>query len=75
MKKLLPLLMFIMMMEFVNDLSADTPPPPPSGGHGQGGNLPPGGGARLGSGLILMLTLAAGYGGRKVFEARKGIDP
>lgn len=50
---------------------AQDPPPPPSGGHGSGGSQPPGGGAPVGSGMVLLISLAAGYGTKKVFEAGK----
>ena len=50
---------------------AQFPPPPPSGGKGGDTNGVPGGGAPIGSGIVLLITLAAGYGGKKVFDARK----
>jgi len=41
----------------------------PSGG---GGNPPPVGGfAPIGSGLVILLALGAGYGSKKVYDARK----
>lgn len=49
------------------------PPPPPSGGHGQTGNQP-GGGAPLGSGLAILLSLGAAYGGKKIYDMRKKLD-
>lgn len=71
MKKILPFVFVMMLLMFTafNSFS-DTPPPPPSGGHGQGGNLPPGGGAPTGSGMVLLISLAIGYGGKKVYGAR-----
>ena len=47
------------------------PPPPPGGGHGQGGNQNPGGGAPIGSGIALLLSLGAAWGGKKVYSAFK----
>jgi len=47
------------------------PPPPPGGGHGAGGSQIPGGGAPIGSGLVLLIAMAAGYGGKKVYNFRK----
>jgi len=41
-------------------------------GGGEGTN-PVGGGAPIGGGLIIMLALAAGYGTRKVYDARKKV--
>ncbi len=36
-----------------------------------GGNTPVGGYAPIGSGLIILLSLAAGYGSKKIYNARK----
>ena len=36
-----------------------------------GGNTPVGGGAPIGSGLIIMLTLGAAYGAKKVYNINK----
>lgn len=53
----------------LNNLQAD-PPPPPSGGHGQAGNQG-GGAAPLGGGIALLLTMGAGYGVKRIYDARK----
>ena len=45
------------------------PPPPPSGDHGQSGNQP-GGDAPIGSGMIILLSLGAVYGGKKLYELK-----
>ena len=52
---------------------AQGPPPPPGGGHGQNTNQPagPGGGAPIGSGIAILLSLGAAWGGRKVYQAYK----
>lgn len=50
-----------------NHLHADPPPPPPGGGHGQAGNQPGGGAAPLRGGIALLVGLAAGYAGRKLW--------
>lgn len=56
----------------VATLSAQEPPPPPSGGgHAQQGNQPPGGGSPVGSGIVLFIALAIGYGGKKVYDIRR----
>jgi hypothetical protein len=52
-------------------LTAQTPPHPNGGGGPGGGNTPVGGGAPLDGGLLIMLSLAAGYGTKKVYN-RKG---
>ena len=55
-------------------VNAQSPPPPPAGGHGQTGNQPNGGGAPIGSGLAILLALGAGYGGKKLYDARKKLE-
>ncbi len=45
------------------------PPPPPSGGHGEPGNQP-GGSSPIGSGMVILLGLAAAYGGKKMYELK-----
>jgi hypothetical protein len=47
------------------------PPPPPSGDKGGNNNGVPGGGAPIGSGMVLLISLAAGYGAKKVYQAKK----
>ncbi len=46
-------------------LLAQAPPPPPGDAGSSGG--PVGGGAPIGSGIVLLISLAACYGGKKVF--------
>ena len=49
-------------------------PPPPNGNGGDptgGGHTPVGGGAPIGSGLIILMTLGAAYGTKKVYDFRK----
>ena len=52
---------------------AQGPPPPPPGGHGQVGDQP-GGGAPIGSGMVLLLSLGAAWGGKKVYQAYKEVE-
>ena len=52
------------------NVQADEPPPPPPG-HGSTGNQTPGGGAPIGSGLVILLSLGAGYGAKKFYNYRK----
>lgn len=46
---------------------AQAPPPPPGEGHGQTGNQE-GGGAPIGSGIAILLSLGAAYGGKKMYN-------
>lgn len=50
---------------------ADEPPPPPD--PGSEGDVP-GGGASIGGGLLVLLSLSAGYGLKKLYEARRKLD-
>lgn len=69
-KKVLILLFFILVLLPLGSLMAAPPPPPPP---------PPGpssghvfiGGSPIGSGLVLLVSLALGYGLRKYYNARK----
>ena len=67
MKKILTLTAILMISGF--SLLAQAPPTPPAEANGSGG--PVGGGAPIGSGMVLLISLAAGYGGKKVFDLRK----
>lgn len=64
-------ILFMAVLPFL--LPAQNPPMP------NGGNDPPadisaiGGGASLGGGIITMLTLALGYGVRKIYDSRRRI--
>ena len=49
------------------------PPPPPPGGPG-GGDQPIGGAAPIGSGLIMLISMGAAYGAKKVYNARKRLE-
>jgi len=69
MKKILMLSLALMISGF--SLLAQAPPPPPENAGGSGG--PVGGGAPIGSGLVLLISLAVGYGGKKVYQVRKKI--
>lgn len=69
MKKVILLSLTLMISGLA--LMSQTPPPPPNDPSNGGGNGPVGGGAPIGSGLILLISLAAGYGGKKVYDFRK----
>jgi hypothetical protein len=62
---------FITFTVALNSLIAQ---PMPGGDPSGGGNNPPVGGyAPIGSGLIILLAMGAGYGTKKVYNARKKI--
>ena len=67
MKKILAITAILMISGF--SLLAQAPPTPPA--EANGGSGPVGGGAPIGSGLVVLITLAAEYGGKKVFDVRK----
>lgn len=59
----------------INFSLAQTPPPPNVGETpSQGGNTPVGGGAALTGGIGILLALGAAYGGKKVYDLKKGKD-
>jgi hypothetical protein len=63
---------FITFTVALNSLLAQPMPGgDPSGG---GTNLPVGGTAPIGSGLVILLALGAGYGSKKVYNARKKLE-
>ena len=67
MKKIILLAVFVAISSFA--LLAQGPPPVPPTSANQGGTGPVGdsnGGAPIGSGIILLISLAAGYGAKKV---------
>ncbi|MGC8866528.1 MAG: hypothetical protein ACP5O2_12530 [Bacteroidales bacterium] len=48
------------------------PQPPNNGGNNPGGgNTPVGGSAPIGGGIALLLSMAAAYGAKKVYDARQ----
>jgi len=52
--------------------SASAPPPPPDPPGGSGGSTPIGGGAApIGSGIVLLISMGAAYGAKKIYDARK----
>ena len=64
----------IVFIAFVLTAQAAGPPPPPPGGGPGGGEIPIGGQAPLGSGLILLLSMGAAYGAKKIYDARKRLE-
>jgi hypothetical protein len=54
--------------------SASAPPPPPPGGPGGGSATPIGGTAPIGSGLVMLISMGAAFGAKKVYNARKRLE-
>ncbi len=65
MKKIILLTVFAAIGSFA--LFSQTPPPPPDN-PSNGGNGPVGGGAPVGSGIVILIAMAAGYAGKKVYN-------
>jgi hypothetical protein len=59
--------MLIGAISFCNNIYADQPPDP--GGDPTGD--PVGGGSPIGSGLVILLSMGAAYGGKKLFDSKK----
>jgi hypothetical protein len=71
MKKVIQILAIAVVILVPVILSAQPFPPEPYS-TGTGVN-PVGGGAPIGGGLLIMLSLAIGYGTRKIYEIRKKV--
>ena len=69
MKKIFTLTAILMISGF--SLLAQAPPTPPENPSNGGTGGPVGGGAPIGSGVVLLIAMAAGYGSKKVYNARK----
>jgi hypothetical protein len=65
--------LFIVAPVIIATASAPPPPPPPPSGTG-GGDTPIGGTAPIGSGLVMLISMGAAYGAKKVYDARKRLE-
>jgi hypothetical protein len=72
MKKVIQILAILFVILVPVILSAQPQPWDPTVGGGEGLN-PVGGGAPIGGGLLILLSLAIGYGSKKIYEARKKV--
>ena len=71
-KKLLVVLMFSGLT--FGAFAQTDPPPPPGGGESTNTNTADnqlGGKAHIGGGVLILLTLAMGYGGKRFYDFRK----
>ena len=67
--------LFVVVPVIIASASAPPPPPPPPGG--SGGQTPIGGSggpAPIGSGLVMLISMGAAYGAKKVYDARKRLE-
>jgi hypothetical protein len=71
MKKAIQILAIALVVLVPVILTAQPMPYDPSIGGGAGAS--PVGGAPIGGGLLIMLSLAFGYGARKIYEIRKKV--
>jgi len=68
MKRLVKIIILVAFMLITPLLMMAQEPPHPNGGAAPGDeNVPVGGGAPIGSGTLILITLAAAYSGRKVY--------
>lgn len=72
MKKVIQILAIALVILIPVILTAQPMPNDPGIGGGAG-SAPVGGGAPIGGGLLIMLSLAIGYGSRKIYEIRKKV--
>ena len=59
---------FIVSLSFGVFAQGDPPDPP---GHGESDDQQPGGNAPVSGGVLMLLTMGAAYGGKKVYDMRK----
>jgi hypothetical protein len=71
MKKAVQILAIVLVILIPVILTAQPFPPEPYS-NGQGVN-PVGGGAPIGGGLLILLSLAIGYGSKKIYDIRKKV--
>jgi hypothetical protein len=62
---------FLIIVPLITVTASAPPPPPPGPGTGE---EPIGGAAPVGSGLVLLISMGAAYGAKKVYNARKRLE-
>ncbi len=68
MKKSILITLIVFSILFNTNIWAQVPPPPPPD-HGSTGNQN-GGNAPIGSGLLILIGLGVGYGGKKFYDIK-----
>jgi hypothetical protein len=75
MKQSIGIILLIFMLSVVLVITVNGAPPPPPGAPpdppGPGGGGVPIGGTPIAEGVMILIALALGYGGRKLYNARK----
>jgi hypothetical protein len=64
--------LFLTLPVIIATASAPPPPPPPDGTNTS--DTPIGGPAPVGSGLVMLISMGAAYGAKKVYNARKRLE-
>jgi len=64
------LLMFMLCVVLVSTMYGSAPPPPPDPPDPGGGGVPIGG-SPIAEGVMILVALALGYGGRKLYNEHK----
>ncbi len=64
--------LFLTLPVIIASASAPPPPPPPDGT--STGDSPIGGAAPIGSGIVMLISMGAAYGAKKVYDARKRLE-
>jgi hypothetical protein len=54
--------------------TASAPPPPPPPDDPGGSDSPIGGAAPIGSGIVMLVSMGAAYGAKKIYDARKRLE-
>lgn len=65
------MMVLMLVMATPSGFSQNGDPPEPPGSHGQSGNQPVGGGAPIGSGLLVLAMMGAGYATVKWYNRTK----
>jgi hypothetical protein len=73
MKKVIQILVILIVVLIPVILTAQPHPWDGTNWGGGEGGAPVGGGAPIGGGLLILLSLAIGYGTRKIYNARKKV--
>lgn len=76
MNKILKLLIItaIVIVPLLTATASVPPPPPPPPGGGGGDPIPIGGTAPIEGGVVILVSMAAAYGAKKIYDARRRLE-